>query len=219
VNPNCKYLEIGVEFGYTLERVNSNFKYAVDPNPRYIQSSKTLNTKTFKMTSNEFFDSLPSHEVFDVIFLDGLHTKEQLLMDFLNSLKHIKSESWILIDDVVPRDAISAIPVLKESLYQRATLGDKRNIWHGDCFKLLPILKKYFPQFYQFLIIYPDNPQLLMRLRKGAKIPDISSIKLKELLIEMDSYTYFETLTNKTLSEYDICIEEPFFAQLGELIK
>lgn len=219
VNPNCKYLEIGVEFGFTLEGVNSNFKYAVDPNPRYVQKKNSSNTKTFIMTSDKFFDSLSSDEVFDVIFLDGLHTADQLLKDFLNSIKHIKKDSWILIDDVLPRDSISSLPDLKESLHLRATLGDFRNIWHGDCFKLLPILRKYFPQFYQFLIIYPDNPQLLLRLRNGAHIPDITLIKLDELLIEMDAYKYLDTLSHKFLSNFDICIEEPFFARIDEVLK
>jgi hypothetical protein len=204
------YLEIGVAYGLTLEGVTASYKYAVDPNPMYSQSKTSVNTKTFRMTSNEFFETLPSHKVFDVIFLDGLHTKEQLLTDLVNSFKHINAESWILIDDILPSDSISAIPNLETSHNLRASLGDKRKIWHGDCFKLLPILNKYFPQFHQFLIIYPDNPQLLLRLRQGLQVPDFA---------EMDSYTYYDSLAPEILSKYEICIEEPFFAKLEDLIK
>ena len=217
--PDHKYLEIGVAYGLTLEGVKSNFKSAVDPNPMYIQNKKIKNTKTFKMTSNQFFDSLPSNEFFDVIFLDGLHTKEQLLMDFLNSIKHIKEDSWILIDDIVPRDRVSAIPDLRESYSLRLERNGTRKVWHGDCFKILPILKEYFPQFHQFLIIYPDNPQLLLRLRRGSKPPEISHQETEKYFKEMDSFQYLESFTAPVMSKYDLWVEDHLFANLDKQIE
>lgn len=215
---NYKYLEIGVSYGLTLEGVNSNFKFAVDPSPKYTQNKTNTSTKTFSMTSNVFFDGLPVNSIFDVIFLDGLHTKEQLLLDFINSIKHINEDSWILIDDIVPRDSISAIPDQHESYNSRIKVNQTNTVWHGDCYKILPILKKYFSEFHQFLIIYPDNPQLLVRLRQGAKIPIISSFDLEKYIKEMNSFQYLDSFTSKVMSSYDLWVEDHLFAHLKEQI-
>ena len=217
-NSDYKYLEIGVAYGLTLEGVKSNYKFAVDPNPKYKQNKKTISTYTLKMNSNEFFESLAPSELFSVIFLDGLHTKEQLLLDFLNSIKHINEDSWILIDDVVPRDRISAIPDLDKSYSLRKKENSNIRVWQGDCYKIMPILKKYFPEFHQFLIIYPDNPQLLVRLRRGAKLPIISNLDIEKYMKEMDSFQYLELFTSQGMSIYDLWVEDHLFANLNEQV-
>jgi len=218
-NSDYKYLEIGVAYGSTLEGVKSKYKFAVDPNPMYTQNKKIISTNTLKMNSNEFFHSLPPSEFFSVIFLDGLHTKEQLLLDFLNSIKHINEDSWILIDDVVPRDRISAIPDLYKSYSLRKKENNNIKVWHGDCYKILPILKKYFPEFHQFLIIYPDNPQLLVRLRQGAKLPIISNLDMEKYIKEMDSLQYLDLFTSQEMSKYDLWVEDHLFANLNEQVE
>ena len=214
INEEYKYLEIGVEYGYTLEGVNAKDKYAVDPNPKFMPNKKI---KLFQMTSNDFFTYLPRNEFFDVIFLDGLHTCDQLLLDFCNSIRHIKEDSWILIDDVVPRDSISAIADREKSLKLRRETGRYGGTWHGDCYKILPILKKYFPQFHQYLIIYPDNPQLLVRLKSEFKLPVDQPFSFEELVNEMKSITYSDVFSSKNMVDYQIFIEENFFIEINLL--
>jgi len=213
-NSEYKYLEIGVEYGFTLQGVKAKYKYAVDPKPKYIYNK---NIKTFQMTSNEFFTLLHKNEFFDVIFLDGLHIGEQLLLDFLNSIMHIKEDSWILIDDVIPRDSISSIADQNKSLNLRKQTGKYGGTWHGDCYKILPILKKYFPQFHQYLIIYPDNPQLLVRLKRGCDLPIVLPLSFQELVNEMKSITYLDVFNSKAMADYQIFIEEHLFIELNLL--
>jgi hypothetical protein len=213
-NSEYKYLEVGVEYGFTLQGVKAKHKYAVDPNIKYMDNKKI---KTFQMSSNEFFKSLHKNEFFDVIFLDGLHVSEQLLLDFCNAIMHIKEDSWILVDDVIPRDSISAIPDQNKSLSLRKSNENYGGVWHGDCYKILPILKKYFPQFDQYLIIYPDNPQLLVRLKRGCALPIVPLLSFKELVNEMKSITYLDVFNSKTMADYQIFIEEQLFIELNLL--
>lgn len=211
-NSESKYLEIGVEYGFTFEGVKAKYKYAVDPNPKFVANKKM---KMFQMDSNKFFASLTKDELFDVIFLDGLHVSEQLLYDFCNSIMHIREDSWILIDDVIPRDTISAIEDQKKSLSLRKQTGKYGGTWHGDCYKILPILKKYFPQFDQYLIIYPDNPQLLVRLKSGFKLPTVLPSSFEEIVNEMKSITYLGVFNSKAMADYQTFIEENFFIEIN----
>ena len=81
------YLEIGVrnpEDNYN--HVQSIVKYSVDPGVEFEN-----NPVDFPYTSDTFFKKLEDHEIlpektkFDVIFLDGLHTAEQVNRDIINS--------------------------------------------------------------------------------------------------------------------------------------
>ena len=130
---------------------------------------------------------------------------------------HIKEDSWILVDDVIPRDGISAIANQDKSLNLRRQTGKYGGTWHGDCYKILPILKKYFPQFHQYLIIYPDNPQLLVRLKREFKLPVDQPFSFEELVNEMKSITYSDVFSSKNMADYQIFIEENFFIELNLL--
>lgn len=76
------YLEIGIGRGVTFSRIDCPVKVGVDParNPGI--------DEYYQMTSNEFFAK--NKRKFDVIFIDGLHTKKQVLKDFNNSIKLAK---------------------------------------------------------------------------------------------------------------------------------
>ena len=107
------YLEIGVANGTTLESVKASEKHGVDPFPTFNTRDLPSGTHFYKSTSDNFFSSLEKSKKFDFIFLDGLHEFKQLARDFRNALQHINNPGWILIDDIVPSDSISAIPSIE----------------------------------------------------------------------------------------------------------
>lgn len=138
------YLEIGVQFGFTLASVDIKNKTGVDPalmfNPRFAPG-----VILHRATSDEFFEGLSPNALYDVIFLDGLHTFEQTARDFLNALRHLKPGGFILVDDVVPTSEAKALPdrgeSLRRQLEETATTDGE---WFGDVWKLPVAVERIF---------------------------------------------------------------------------
>jgi len=205
-----KYLEIGVADGTTLQSVASRKKHGVDPFPLFNTSRLPQGTTFDTTTSNNYFDSLRKDIKYDFIFLDGLHESHQLFLDFINALEHITNPGWILIDDIVPSDSISSIASMEDSYKVRGVTQSEGYPWHGDCYKLLPVILNYFPQIEAFLIIYPDNPQLLLRITKEITSQEL---KQKNLISETN---FFEVFSGSKLKSYPIYIEEVLFKELSD---
>ena len=202
---NYRYLEIGVADGTTLQAVSSQKKHGVDPFPLFNTTRLPARITFDSMTSNTYFSHVNSDEKFDFIFLDGLHESNQLFNDLVNSLKHIKSSGWILIDDIMPNDSISAISSIDESYKIRVVKSNEGYPWHGDCFKILPAILNYFPQIESFLIFYPDNPQLLLRIKDEISLGEISIFEGKKFNTGEE---FFEVFSAKKLNSYPLYIEE-----------
>jgi hypothetical protein len=142
-----KYLEIGVHRGQTFFGVDIPSKVAVDPNFRFdIESSQQPGVSYFPMTSDEWFLRHSRGQLFDVIFLDGLHTFEQTFRDFCNSLGVAHKKTVWLIDDTGPTDVYSAWPNQGTAIVQRkADFGVESGVWHGDVFKIVFAIHDFFP--------------------------------------------------------------------------
>ena len=139
------YLEIGVQYGFTLSSVNLRNKTGVDPqlmfNPRLAQG-----VKLHKETSDVFFSKLGQEVRFDVIFLDGLHTFEQTSRDFVNALRHLKPGGVIIIDDVVPSSREKALPSREESIRRQLQVsGAADGEWFGDVWKVPVAVHDLYP--------------------------------------------------------------------------
>ncbi|RDK84818.1 class I SAM-dependent methyltransferase [Marinirhabdus gelatinilytica] len=100
-----KYLEIGVRNpDHNFNKIACENKYSVDPGLEFKE-----NPATFKMTSDVFFGKLrsetltiPSNIQFDVIFIDGLHTADQVEKDLQNSLQYLSKDGVIILHDCNP---------------------------------------------------------------------------------------------------------------------
>jgi hypothetical protein len=130
------YLEIGINTGRSLS-LSRTTTIAVDPDFR-IKTEINCDVQVLKMTSDDFFardDPLAhfSNRRVDLAFIDGLHLFEYALRDFINVERHSDWTSVIVLDDVLPREAIQA------SRRQESTL------WTGDVFKLSEILRAHRP--------------------------------------------------------------------------
>lgn len=127
-----RYLEIGVQdVRQNFENIVCTLKLGVDPNYSYV--SHEGNDVVLMMTSDEFFEN-PPHSLafdwiseFDLIFIDGLHTAEQVRKDFENSLKILSTHGFIVLHDCNP---------LKEehTIVPRPT---PTGHWNGDVYKFV----------------------------------------------------------------------------------
>ena len=120
------YLEIGVQFPHSnYDKIKVHNKTGVEPFP----AEDLLQKSIVQLTSDDFFNSLEEGVKYDIIFIDGLHTREQCLADILNSLKHLSDNGTILVHDCLPT-----------AEYQ-TTIEDNGREWTGDVWKSIVDVK------------------------------------------------------------------------------
>jgi hypothetical protein len=130
------YLEIGVSTGASLELAQETTKaIGIDPHPRISQPIRAR-ARLYPITSDEFFERYDLlHELaasrLPMAFIDGLHTFEQVLKDFINVERFADSRTVVLVHDCLPIARILA------------TREPTTNLWCGDVWKIVPILLKY----------------------------------------------------------------------------
>lgn len=95
-----RYLEIGVRDNKNFNRIKAEHKDGVDPAGKC----------NYIMTSDNFFSTIPDTQVYDIVFIDGLHLKDQVLRDVDNSLKHLSENGTIVMHDCNPLKREHATP-------------------------------------------------------------------------------------------------------------
>ncbi len=130
-NRDVTYLEIGVRNpADNFAKINAKKKYSVDPGVEFKE-----NPVDFRMTSDAFFEKLNANEIlskdikFDVIFIDGLHLAEQVDLDIINAINHIKDDGFIVLHDCNPPTEWHA---REEYNY---TLSPALGYWNGTTWK------------------------------------------------------------------------------------
>lgn len=171
------YLEIGCGSNILFNSVACLKKIGVDP----------VAGGTHRMTSDAFFDE--NNDVFDVIFIDGLHEYEQVRRDATNALNCLKDGGWIVFHDFLPSNWIEQhIPRISET-------------WTGDCWKLAVELTQ--ADGIEFKIINIDHGVGLMKKTSSDwKIPDLSDDlrrdgfdKFVEVVDELPICTFEEAMS------------------------
>lgn len=101
-NKYKKYLEIGVRNkNDNFNLIDIEYKLGVDPDP---------NAKAdFIMSSDDFFKN--NKEMFDIIFIDGLHLKHQIIKDIYNSLNCLNESGTIVCHDCLPNSEKEQVDV------------------------------------------------------------------------------------------------------------
>ena len=139
------YLEVGVLSGLTFSKIEVKNKTAVDP--KFSCDPKTLGGYFFETTSNEYFETLDKNVKFDLIYLDGLHTFEQTLLDLLNSMQFLSPKGLIIVDDVYPSDYLASLPNHQLALELKARNGDADRNWMGDVYRTIAFARKFLTNF------------------------------------------------------------------------
>tara|TARA_B100000945_G_scaffold321348_1_gene335355 strand:+ start:961 stop:1638 length:678 start_codon:yes stop_codon:yes gene_type:complete len=108
-----KYLEIGCFKDETFSEIKIKDKVGVDP----------ISGGNVRLTSDNFFRT--NKDKFDIIFIDGLHTFNQVKKDIYNSLNTLNEDGLLLIHDCLPKR-------IRDQMVPRA-----HEHWNGDVWKAL----------------------------------------------------------------------------------
>lgn len=111
------YLEIGCDQDQLFSKINIQNKVGVDP----------VSGGNLRKTSDEFFKA--NNKKFDLVFIDGLHTYEQVKKDIINSLDCLKENGVVLVHDCMP-DCMS-----------KQAVPRYRMTWNGDVWKAIVDLR------------------------------------------------------------------------------
>jgi hypothetical protein len=125
------YLEIGCQNDINFSAINIPHKIGVDP----------ALGGTYRMTSDAFFAQ--NVEKFDLIFIDGMHTFEQVYKDFFNAYNVLNAGGVILFHDMLPTS-------WEQEMVPRMSRG-----WNGTVWKIAYELKRLLDN--QFAIIVADQ--------------------------------------------------------------
>jgi hypothetical protein len=159
---NPSYLEIGVSEGVTFHNLVAATKVAVDPRFKIEPHKRELHSEYREITSDAFFlDHANEDRVFDVIYLDGLHTFEQVLRDFINALSFLRDGGIIIIDDVRPNNYQASLSSPELSDAVRRALRSEDRSWMGDVYRLVFFIETFFP-LYSYATVSENHGQLVL---------------------------------------------------------
>lgn len=113
------YLEIGCDKDQNFSKIRCISKIGVDP----------VSGGNMRMTSDKFFDQ--NTKYFDCVFIDGLHTYNQVKKDILNSLNFLNNSGVIFIHDCMP------------SSFMQQAVPRSRSLWTGDVWKAIVDLRSF----------------------------------------------------------------------------
>jgi len=130
------YLEIGLDNAGTFNSINIENKYSVDP--YFMTGMDNIRREedipkclTWRMTSDEMFETVAKDMKFDLIYIDGMHTEEQVGRDIINGLKHLNVGGKLVCDDCIPAS------------YEAQIVPRIQGLWNGDVWKAIVMLDKY----------------------------------------------------------------------------
>lgn len=109
----ASYVEIGVESGQSLQYAQAPTRaIGIDP-ALHIVHSQTAWVKLFQLPSDEFFQNHDLRQVLgedavSLAFIDGLHTFDQTLKDFMNVERYSDKQTVVLFHDIFPVTAKTA---------------------------------------------------------------------------------------------------------------
>lgn len=145
-----RYLEIGCDSNILFDSVSVVHKIGVDPN----------RGGTHRMTSDDFFSS--NSQIFDLVFIDGLHEYSQVHRDLKNALTHLSVNGWVLLHDFLPNNWLEEhVPPLQPG-------------WVGDSWKLSTDIMK--ATGLSFHIINADNGiACIKKLTADFHLPELNT--------------------------------------------
>jgi Methyltransferase domain len=156
------YIEIGVCRGDSLTKTLPTTKtIGVDPAAKW---GAPRNADFYPMTSDDFFAQIEAGAIsgvqdFSLAFIDGLHTYDQALRDFINLEKLSSPNSVIMLHDCIPLDEISASNPRASHFYT------------GDVWKTLLILVRNRPDLKICIVpTWPSGLVLVGSLDSKSKV-------------------------------------------------
>ena len=145
----AKYLEIGCNKNSLFHSVTAKQKVGVDP----------VRGGNHRMTSDEFF-SQNLTELFDVIFIDGLHEYQQVRKDVINALERTPVGGLIGLHDLLPGSWESQhVPRISSK-------------WNGDVWKIsLELIKASGIEF--AIVAVDEGVGVIRKVSNVVQVPDL----------------------------------------------
>jgi hypothetical protein len=198
-----RYLEVGVNRGATFHAVKATRKVAVDPTFLFPPEERETASATeyWEIISDCYFEKAARDgAAFDVVFIDGLHTFEQTLRDFLNASLLLQPRGVIIVDDVIPNSYDASLPDFSEVLRLRELAGNLGALWStdgswmGDVFRL-PFFIEQFLQSYSFATVSENHGQTVVwrQVRSAKDLPQpsfeaISRLDFRATILSRSSF-------------------------------
>ena len=124
------------------------------------------------------FKTINKNTLFDIVFIDGDHTKEQVLKDIENSLNHLSNNGTIVCHDCLP---------LTELMQSKQMVNGP---WTGDVWKSVAKLRIERTDL-DIKVINTDMGCGI--IRRGSNIPYVPNG-------EWENYNYFENNKNEMMN-------------------
>lgn len=166
------YLEIGVDRGNNFTQVVCEKKIGVDPSCSYPHA--------LKMTSDKFFSL--TNETFDIIFIDGLHTAEQVEKDIINSMARLNKNGVIILHDINP-------PTYESQQVPKVSTPWKGSVWRA----MVGFIKKY-PNVNAYTLANTDT---------GLGVIEYTDQKIEKGFITKMKYETFDRARHEHLNIVD----------------
>jgi glycosyltransferase involved in cell wall biosynthesis len=194
--PDNKYLEIGVETGFTFNNTHFIDKTGVDPSPTF--KSEQLVEKT----ADEFFESLETDIKYDIVFIDGMHQSEYVLNDLNNSIFCLNKNGKIIIDDIIPLNVDEQLKIPLKHTYENGIL--KTLIpWTGDVWKVLFHVLTFYSEYITFEYYYNLNYRgiAVLQIKEKFNIPNTDIEQINSYDYKNDFLKYMDLIINREKNE------------------
>ena len=146
------YLEIGCRSNQCFDSIVAESKIGVDPE----------HGGTHRTTSDAFFAQC-GEQRFDLIFVDGDHSYDQVRRDLVNALRHLTVGGWLVLHDMFPRD------------WREAHVQQISDFWTGEVWKLAFDLIQSPDVDFRLLKI-DHGVGVVRKVREHVRIPDNSAV-------------------------------------------
>lgn len=148
------YLEIGVRHGTTYKVVEKHCQNCYLVDLKFHDIGYSENTVRYEMSSDDFFVNVESDKKFDLVFIDGDHSKDQVLKDFQNVEKMVIDDGFVILHDTYPCDERMIDPE-----------------YSNNCWEAMLEIKKNYQDRWEYLTL-PFNPglSLLKKMSRDKQI-------------------------------------------------
>lgn len=157
------YLEIGVNNPYNnFHKIKCKEKIGIEPCLEKSDGSN-IGYTLLKNTSDSFFETNlfykeqnPAFKTdFDIVFIDGDHTAEQVKKDFENSLKCLSDNGFIIVHDILPE------------IQETTKVPRETRCWHGTVYEWAMTARTY--DDIAFVTYNIDEGCMVIRKQPGNK--------------------------------------------------
>ena len=206
---NARYLEIGVYKGFTFELIKAKQRKGIDPKPKCKLFPSYHNFLLETLKSDDFFANKAGFiQLFDVVYVDGLHDFLQCYKDVVNSLNILSDEGFVLIDDVKPTNSVAATKLIDVNENLADLIDTQETQWQGDVFLVIEALIKFhFREIEIWTLTSEDRLQTVVKKKINVK----QIISLSDSSLQGVRSILFEDYFNEGIPESWNLVDDKYF--------